>query len=169
MIDWFLIFIKKGQKYFTAILEPKKLNDEYKIGTKVDSEYEGKKFNQFIIRVIYIPLKSDNNLDFENSYGCGIVIPISIAGQIARLFQDSNNNPAEDPKQLACNPCNLLLFTKEPKTAVTITSKIVEIPSKDWERCNEIEWKQILDAYEASQGNQSETEKKEENNSEVPF
>lgn len=159
-----LLFLKKGQRYFTALLEPAEYQNEMKLGLKVESEYKGKPTHQMLMRVLHIPLKANNDLDFGKAAACGVVLPMGVAATIAKLFTDSANNPAEDPKQLCVNPCNLLMFTKEPKTAVTITSKVVSIPDGIWQEANEISWEQLMESYTKSQTSGKEKETQEESN-----
>lgn len=147
-----LVFLKKGDEHILAMCPPLEHNGKETLVVPVDSEYQGQKGKQYIVRFIDIK-RNEKEIDWENSKVIGIPLPRTVVGKIVKFYNSEYS--------LAVQNQSLLMLTKNPKTDVNPSPKTVEIPTEIWESTSEMTWEILLEAYDQSQNKSEEKEEKD--------
>lgn len=155
-----LTFIKKGDTLILAMCPPLEYKGKPVLTVAVESEYQGKKGKQFIVRFIKL-VKNGKEIDWENSTVTGIPLPSTIVSALAKLYE------TEYP--LAVQECSLLMVTKNPKTEMVPSPKTVKIPDAIWESTKTLSWEKLVEAYDTVQGKKDETNTAEEKDDSTPW
>lgn len=133
-----LYYPKKGEQLILAMLPPLKYNGEFKLSLPIETEYNGKKGQQFIVRFLMFNLVGGKP-DTSNPKYVGIPLAPTLVAQLVKYYKGEY--------QLAQQTCHFLELTKVDKTVITPRPSVKTIPDEIWNPgLTQPTWEELLQA-----------------------
>ena len=169
-----LLFVKKDERIIVALAEPSMYNGKLAMGAKVVNDYKGKPSPQVLMKVILIPFDSSGKMEDEKMQVKGLIVSPSVAFQIAKAYEESQNNPTEDSKVLCAQKANLISImktnvNKKVTTSITLTSKLFDLPDDIWAEQKEVDLQSLVDSYYEMKNKMSDKETENKEDDTTPF
>jgi len=140
-----LYYVKKGQTLALAMLPPMEFQGTPKLSISVESDFNGKKFQQHIVRFAMFDFTS-GKVDYSKTQFVGIPLASTYITQLVKAFKDEFKVATQD--------FNLIELQKAEKTLITFKPKIVRMPDELWETGSKAPtWDELLQAHTSMREN----------------
>lgn len=143
-----LYYPKKGDSVVLVMLPPLEYKGEAKLALPIETEYNGKKSQQFMIRFIMFN-KVNGKPDTNNPKYVGIPLAPTYVQQIVKAYKGEY--------QLAKQECHMILLDKGEKTVLTFSPTVKKVPDELWNTgLLSPTWEELLKAEQEQKAAQAE-------------